>query len=745
MIARQLATSGLKFDWRHRPPTVRRPHARHITSGAEARHVLALAQALEARGAATEIDPRSAPPGTYIRCFTLPKPGKATRRLLLDAREVNHFMRPAHYKLPSLATFLELAEETEADAGFSLDISDAFYMTEVSPRDRRHFRFAVTDRGASTGLRVFELKGLCMGAALSPLLHQKTMDIIASRVRRLTELGPARAPSGSALTLQYLDDHSTSLARHLSTAQKAAVHATAAATFEAAGMPVSASKSSPSPLPEVRILGFVVSFPRKLVSVPSDKLTACRRLLARFLRSERPTALHRAIVLGTLRVLSPGCRLAAGNLSGLCQSLGQLLNAPTEHTWELTRQTLPRALYSNSMPISRMERTQLSRFLAALTQASADPWHPGFARSFSALPAPGPRTIVVASDACKSGAGSHVVEPSAGTGAPRAPPAQTSWSTLCTLELPPSSGQKQSTPLLPLSWAWTPAERARPIAALEATSAVRGIVDVASRLRTFPDPRTHVHCLSDSAATVAALRRLGSSSVNMDEALQPLRRLVQHTGLAVTAGFLPGKRNVWADALSRRFETEADRAVAAFWANHHASSIVWSAPTEPLPSAHPLAEATLSPQARDYFALSFRIVHDLFATSENRTTASFSSWSGLRGAASADALAADWSLLAQSAAARLHVHPGPPSAPTLLAFPPAEEATVTRALRRALHCPDADVLLVWPKYLSWPCTQLALARAHKAWDLPPGSVIAADGSPIPHPRVWTCALFSHAH
>ncbi|XDV20720.1 hypothetical protein PO909_025991 [Leuciscus waleckii] len=183
------------------------------------------------KGAIEQVHPSLSESGFYSRCFLVPKKDGALRPIL-DLRHLNKALMRRPFKM--ITTRQILAQIRPGDWFISLDLKDAYFQIQITPRHRPFLRFAFDGRE-------YQYTVLPFGLSLAPRAFTKCMD---------TPLAPLRR-RGMRI-LNYLDDwliqaqsetelvsHRTALLSHL----------------ENLGLSVNWTKSSLSPRQSISFLG----------------------------------------------------------------------------------------------------------------------------------------------------------------------------------------------------------------------------------------------------------------------------------------------------------------------------------------------------------------------------------------------------------------------------------------------------------------------------------------------------------
>jgi len=772
--AEQCAAGGLRVPWgAERPPLYAQVPGNMWTRGGEA--LEALVDDLVARGLMEEVQEWTSP-GFYIHASAIPKPGAPEkRRLVMDARRANKYMDLSAHTFKLAGLHETLAAVPGARSMAVTDLTDAYFSCALHPEDRKYFRVALV--GASGRRRVVQLRGLCMGAAASPALFQRTMMNVLATVPR---------PAGAALSA-FLDDVTLLAPQEASDAALASTVETLWATLGDAGFAPSRTKGTAGKMTtETRLLGFDVSLPRRRVAVPREKVERLRALCDRARTREGaargpPTLLERATLVGSMSALGPGYRWSRDACGALVSAIKELLagtsgeketpSAPlseedAESAWRAAR-AMPRRgewkrIYARTRPWDAAELGELKTWRVRMSEMARSEevrWSRGVAQTIAPqLFAAASRPLVLMVDASAAGWGArlcfaHPKHPSPPPEAAAVVSAfadvQARWRRGAT---PTDAAEMWRRTGWSGTWA---AESPEPHSTqLELRAMVRAVQSLSEAV----DLReANVVLLSDCSAAVFAVLRAGSRSTRMQREFAPLRQLLQGSGALLASAYLPGRLNTEADGLSRlaqapeelRLARQSARAVARAEATAAAAADApapaprpMTRTTAPIPSAHPLAEATIAPEVRRSWQRAGpggrAILLDAFASAKNTLAPQWISWSGEEGAMARDALRTDWSRMWHRAtqAASL-TRAAAAEATTMWLFPPLTvlPAVLTKLTLDAGRYPWALVVPFYPRR-GWFATASRLAREVRA--LPEGAVTTAQGEELTFPRRWVC-------
>ncbi|XDV35164.1 hypothetical protein PO909_005166 [Leuciscus waleckii] len=126
------------------------------------------------KGAIEQVHPSLSESGFYSRYFLVPKKDGALRPIL-DLRHLNKALMRRPFKM--ITTRHILAQIRPGDWFISLDLKDAYFQIQITPRHRPFLRFAFDGRA-------YQYTVLPFGLSLAPRTFTKCMDAALSPLRR---------------------------------------------------------------------------------------------------------------------------------------------------------------------------------------------------------------------------------------------------------------------------------------------------------------------------------------------------------------------------------------------------------------------------------------------------------------------------------------------------------------------------------------------------------------------------------
>jgi len=243
-------------------------------------------------GGTTRGGTRGKEPGTgealfLSRIFAIPKKGGQQLRPILDAREINNFVRKDHFKMEGLHTPRDMV--LEGDRTAKIDLSDAYLTVPVHKESQRYLAFRWKDR-------TYVWTALPFGLTSAPRVFTKVMREVMKHLR-----------ARGICIIQYLDDLLI-LGRTADAARRDG-HLVRE-TLEQLGFLVNDKKSVLEPSQTMEFLGFLVDSRDMTLSIPRAKVTDVRKDISCFVEDARKArgvvSVRRfAAVLGKLGALAP--------------------------------------------------------------------------------------------------------------------------------------------------------------------------------------------------------------------------------------------------------------------------------------------------------------------------------------------------------------------------------------------------------------------------------------------------------
>ncbi|MGL5643349.1 MAG: reverse transcriptase domain-containing protein, partial [Metamycoplasmataceae bacterium] len=177
--------SGYTLQFCRNPPRFSGVLQTSVNSASEASVLRQELSSLLLKGAIEEVPKSESEKGFFSRYFIVPKKDGGLRPIL-DLRRLNFSLYKGKFKMLTLKFII--AQIRAGDWFVSIDLKDAYFHIQVTPRHRKFLRFAFEGK-------VFQYRVLPFGLALAPRTFTKCMD---------AALAPLRLQG--IRILNYLDD-----------------------------------------------------------------------------------------------------------------------------------------------------------------------------------------------------------------------------------------------------------------------------------------------------------------------------------------------------------------------------------------------------------------------------------------------------------------------------------------------------------------------------------------------------------
>lgn len=221
--------------------------------------------------------------GQFLSSFFLvPKPD-GSFRFILNLKELNKFINPAHFKMEDLRTAVKLVFQGSFMA--SLDIQDAYYLIPIHPTSRKYLRFMFLGVLYQFTCLVF---GLCVGPYICTKIMKPLIQILRFR--------------GSSSVI-YLDDIfciENSFARCQENINETC------ALLRSVGFIINDKKSNIIPTQTCEFLGFVIDSEELSVKLSNEKRSSLVKAVESFKLKNVTTIREFSQLIGRLIAACPG-------------------------------------------------------------------------------------------------------------------------------------------------------------------------------------------------------------------------------------------------------------------------------------------------------------------------------------------------------------------------------------------------------------------------------------------------------
>jgi hypothetical protein len=259
------------------------------------------------------------------RMFTIKQRGKKLRAVM-DARELNQFLKFRHFKMSSLRDALDLIKPK--DFLTKIDIKDAYFHVPIHPEHQKYLGFQWNGR-------TFRCRGLPLGLTSAPQVFTRLMKQV---MRHLHEQG--------ITVIAYLDD----LLIVAGSREEAQRHTEATRQLlESLGFILNLEKSKMIPAPSQEFLGIEIDTSSLSIRIPQEKMAKLKKDIRTMLSRPRTTVRSWSSLIGLMNHMLVVFERGRLSLRAMLFDL---------------RNNLRRAGWSATMLISQSSRQAMEKWLA---------------------------------------------------------------------------------------------------------------------------------------------------------------------------------------------------------------------------------------------------------------------------------------------------------------------------------------------------------------------------------------------
>lgn len=341
----EVVKNGLHLDWVDVfDGEDQAPVATYENSSTHCPHVRRLLEAAARDGILKEVSK------DQLRCVSAPfaidkkhAPGEEEKRLILNLRNVNMWVRTEHFALPSLGRVLPYLRKGQWAC--VIDLKGAYNHLPLSEETKRWL-------GVRNGETFYQCQALPFGLNCAPREWQRLMTPILNALRSL-----------GALVWVYLDDWLLIGPTEVRTRELAQALVDLLTKL---GIQIAPSKGNLQPQQVVIYLGFAIDLWHGRLTVPPHKLKSVTRRLKELLRRPCLTPRSLSSAVGTVRALS----VAVPHVRLLTDTLVANLSVAQRFGWETERTLPPETLKQVESTLAELQQWQGRAFDLQLPERS---------------------------------------------------------------------------------------------------------------------------------------------------------------------------------------------------------------------------------------------------------------------------------------------------------------------------------------------------------------------------------------
>lgn len=307
------AVSGYKLELMSKPVQ----HARIQNFGDKNELQLEIQKLL----AMTVIEPAMFEEGQIISPIFLREKKDGSKRMILNLKSLNQYMKYEHFKMETITQARELISKNCFLA--SIDLEKAYYSVNVHPDHRKYLRFTFDNK-------LYQYTCLPNGISTAPRLFTRLCKVLLSILR---EKG--------YLSTMYIDDSLIIANSHIECQQAIEEALT---LFMKAGFSISYPKSILTPVQRLDFLGFTLDTNAMKLYLPQHKVMKVLESCQLLLENPKPTIRSVASVVGLLISVIPAVKFGKLHYrdiekcknQSLKNSRGNFNNTCTLDTYALT-------------------------------------------------------------------------------------------------------------------------------------------------------------------------------------------------------------------------------------------------------------------------------------------------------------------------------------------------------------------------------------------------------------------------